>query len=619
MRGGFDHLLIDEVRAHTDIVEVISRYVSLKKAGKYYMGLCPFHLEKTPSFAVSPERQVFHCFGCQTGGDVFAFLMKRENISFPEAVRELAERAGIRIPEAREDPEDSKRRAQKESVLHTLEWATSFFQRALERPEGGRAREYIQGRGVTPDLAQRFRLGFAPAEWDALGTAARKEGIPQETLVAAGLVNLREQGGGQSSGFYDRFRGRLMFPVCDHRGRVLGFGARSIEGVTPEGRDGAPAPKYVNSPETPVYTKGRVWYAMHLAKEAIRVRNQAVVVEGYMDAITCHGHGVSNVIASCGTALTQEQVQALAPLGCEIVVSYDSDSAGTAATLRSLEILRSAGCRVRVAQVPEGKDPDDFVREGGGERFQKVITAAKPVVDYVFDRAVAELGTADPVAKGAVVEKVAPFLWSISNEVEQSSYVSRISEALRVPADSIWAVVKKKATASQNEMERHKNTLRLHTIDRKKSVENLVQDGSRDGVTPAVLKAEESLVRMMLSGVPDEMARSLKPEYFSGSVYGRLARHLLGLMAECGSPEVGRLMDRLEDEELVNAAASLALKEDVQGDKLRVFRDCVLSLKKRRLEALSEMISNCDTQDREQRVDLMREMQGLLSEVKGSA
>jgi len=619
VRGGFDHLLIDEVRAHTDIVEVISRYVNLKRAGKYHMGLCPFHLEKTPSFAVSPERQVFHCFSCQAGGDVFAFLMKRENMTFPEVVRELAEKAGIKIPDAREDPEESKRRAQKEGMLHALEWAASFFQRMLGGPEGAGAREYIRTRGVSPDLATTFRLGFAPDEWDALGTAARKDGIPQESLVSAGLVNPREQGGERSSGFYDRFRGRLMFPVCDHRGRVLGFGARSIEGITRDGRDGAPAPKYVNSPETPVYTKGRVWYAMHLAKETIRGRNQAVVVEGYMDAITCHGAGVRNVIASCGTALTQEQVQALSPIGCEVVVSYDSDSAGTAATLRSLEILKSAGVRVKVAQAPEGKDPDDFVRENGGDRFRELVASAKPVVDYVFDRAVAELGTADPAAKGMVVEKVAPFLWSITNEVEQSSYVSKIAGELRVPADSVWAVVKKKARTSQSEAERHKNAQHLHTIDRKKSVEKLVHDGSRDGVTPAVLKAEETLVRMMLTGVAEEKVRSLKPEYFSGSVFGRLGRHILGIVAESGLPGVGRLIDRLEDDELISAAASLALEEDVPGDKLRVFRDCLVSLKKRRLEALGEMISNCDTQDREQRVDLMREYQSLLSEVKGSA
>jgi DNA primase len=486
VRGGFDHLLIEEVRARTDIVEVVSRYVNLKKSGKYYMGLCPFHLEKTPSFAVSPERRIFHCFGCQAGGDVFAFLMKRENMSFPEAVKELAERAGVKLPEPRESAEDARRRREKEEILRALEWAASFYERMLEEEEGHGAREYIERRGIGPDLARRFRLGYAPDAWDALQAEARSAGIPREALAGAGLICPREQGGG----FYDRFRRRMMFPICDHRGRVLGFGGRLIETATggDGGRDvsGNPPPKYLNSPETSVYTKGRVWYALHLAKQAIRARDQAIIVEGYMDAITCHGAGIENVIASCGTALTQEQVQAVVPFGCEVVVSFDSDSAGTAATLRSLELLKAAGCRVRVAQVPDAKDPDDFVRTYGAEAFREIIGGAEPVVDYVFRRATEELGRSDPAAKGAVVERVAPFIWSISNEVEQSSYVSRISEALAVPAESVWAVVKKRARASQEEIERHKNARQLHTIGGKKSVENLVQDG----LTRAVLKAE---------------------------------------------------------------------------------------------------------------------------------
>ncbi|NPV70455.1 MAG: DNA primase [Firmicutes bacterium] len=616
MRGGFDQLLIEDVRAHTDIVEVISRYVNLRKTGKYYMGLCPFHIEKTPSFAVSPERQVFHCFGCQAGGDVFAFLMKRENVSFPEAVKDLAERAGIRIPDPRESAEESRKRSRREAILRALEWATAYYERVLGSDAGREAREYLERRGVSRELARKFRLGYATESWDALIAAARAEGIAVEDLLAAGLVSPREQG----TGYYSRFRNRVMYPVSDHRGRVLGFGGRLLEtgggtgGVQAGSGPAQPAPKYVNSPETDVYVKGRVWYALYLAKDAVRRKNQAIVVEGYMDAIACHGAGIDNVVASCGTALTQEQIQAIVPLGCEVVVSFDSDSAGTAATLRSLELLKGAGCRVRVAQVPEGKDPDEFVRAAGGEKFLQVVDAALPVVDYIFRKAVEEHGAADPVAKGAVVEKIAPFLWSISNEVEQAAYVSRISEELRVSSESVWAVVRKRARTSQEEVVRHKNALGLHTIDGKKSVENLVQDGS----TPAVQKAEENLVRMMLAGIPDDRLRQISQECFTGSRFGRLARHALALIAEGGAVDLGLLINRLDDEDLVSAAASLAVSGDAVFDE-RIFRDCVFFLKKRRLAALTELIARCDAGNSEQRISLMREMQSLLSEVKGSA
>ena len=563
MRGGFDQQLIEEVRAHTDIVEVISRYVNLRKTGKYYMGLCPFHIEKTPSFAVSPERQVFHCFGCQAGGDAFAFLMKRENITFPEAVRELAQRAGIRIPDPRESVEDSRRRARREAILRALEWATGFYERMLDSDAGREAREYLHRRGVSRDLARRFRLGYAPDDWEALVQAARSEGIAAGDLLGAGLVSEREKGGG----LFDRFRNRVMYPVADHRGRVLGFGGRILD--MGNSQPGQAAPKYVNTPETDVYVKGRAWYALHLARDAIRRKNQVIVVEGYMDAIACHGAGIENVVASCGTALTQEQIQAIVPLGCEVVVSFDSDSAGTAATL--------------------------------------------PVVDYVFRKAAEEFGTDDPAAKGRVVEKVAPFLWSISNEVEQAAYVSRISEELKVSSESVWAVVRKRARTSHDEVARHKNAVGLHTIDGKKSVENLVQDG----LTPAVLKAEENLVKMMLAGIPADRLRQISPECFTGSRFGRVGRHALALARE-GALDLGRLMNRLDDEDLVSVAASLAVSDEVVFDE-RVFRDCVLFLKKRRLAALGELIARCEAGDSEQRIILMKEMQSLLSEVKGSA
>ena len=620
MRGGFSHEVIDEVKARTDIVELVSHYVNLKRTGKYYMGLCPFHMEKTPSFAVSPEKGVYHCFGCNEGGDAISFLMKKEGISFTEALKELADRAGVRLPEPEQGPAAERQKKERDLVLGALEWAARFYEAMLDDEAGGDAREYLRRRGVSDGLMKTFRLGYAPPGWDtlvrAVSSAAGKDVSP-EGFVSAGLIIPRQHG----SGYYDRFRDRIMFPICDSKGRVIGFGGRVLEGKSSEGASSEA--KYVNSPESPVFVKGRNWYAFHLARESIKRKGRAVIVEGYMDAIACHAAGIDNAVASLGTALTTEQAHVLASMGCEIVVCFDSDAAGMAATMRSLEMLRGVCTAVRVAQVPEGKDPDEYVRTRGGEAFQKLIDGALPVVDYVFQRACSEADVGSPTGKGLVVEKVAPFIWGIDNEVERSAYVSRIAKELGVPEDAVWAVAKKRARASTTEAERHKKSRDLHTIDDKKSVENM---GS-DGLTPAVVQAEKRVAQMMLAAGASEAARLkdvVKPEFLSGSQYGRLARRILSVW-EAGLPEdlseetaPNYLLSRLDDEELMKTASSLLLEEEPVGDKPKMLSDCLRALKKRRLHVLSKLISHAGSVSSEERLALMREMQSLLH-VKGSS
>ena len=358
--------LLDEVRARTDLVELISDFLTLKRAGENWKGLCPFHAEKTASFMVNPRKGIFHCFGCGAGGDAFGFLMRQSHLSFPEAVRLLAERAGVTLPQA--GGRGDAQAPQREPLYETLELAAAYYERALwERPEGERARRYLRERGISDDVARRFRLGYAPEGWEHLLQHARGAGVDEGALVQVGLALPRSEG----RGIYDRFRGRLIFPISDLQGRVIAFGGRSL---------GPEEPKYLNSPETPLYVKGQMLYALHLAKQAIREKGRAVVVEGYLDCLTAQQAGFGETVAALGTAFTPAQVTLLKRYTDELITAFDADPAGESATLRGLEVLVASGLRVRVAPLPAGEDPDSLIRKHGPHAFGGALDGAEPLL-----------------------------------------------------------------------------------------------------------------------------------------------------------------------------------------------------------------------------------------------
>ncbi|MEK7363594.1 MAG: DNA primase, partial [candidate division NC10 bacterium] len=310
MAGGFSPQLLEEIRARVDIVDLVGQFVNLKRAGENWKGLCPFHAEKTPSFMVHPKKGIFHCFGCGVGGDAFGFLMRQDRLQFPEAVRVLAERAGVALPTERRTEVDGQR----EALFKTMALACEFYQDALwNRPEGEGARRYLDSRGVAPDMARRFALGYAPEGWDHLLGFMKGRGVTEEQLVQVGLVLPRQTG----SGFYDRFRGRLLFPIKDGQGRVVAFGGRAM---------GTEDPKYLNSPETPLYVKGQTLYALDLAKPQIRERNRALVVEGYVDCLMAHQHGFTETVAALGTAFTASQLGLLRRYCDEVITFFDADA-----------------------------------------------------------------------------------------------------------------------------------------------------------------------------------------------------------------------------------------------------------------------------------------------------
>src|SRR5688572_1815178 len=395
--AAYSTAVLDDIRAAVDIVDLVGRFVNLKKAGVNWKGLCPFHGEKTPSFMVNPKKGIFHCFGCGVGGDAFGFLMRQDKLTFPEAVRALAKQANVALPDDKA-PGDSGR----EELVRAMDLAARFYAEALAKPAGARARTYLEGRGIDPEVARHFRLGYAPEGWDNLREFMRGEHVSEDVLLTAGLVVKRESG----SGVYDRFRGRLMFAIRDLQGRVVAFGGRAF---------GDEQPKYLNSPETPLYTKGNLLYAADVARDSIRAKNRALIVEGYVDCLMAHQYGFTETVAALGTAFTGTQLGVLQRYCDEVITFFDADAAGQKAAERAEQLLEPTsngatwaitrsgsfdapgGFRVKVALLPAGHDPDTFLRAEGAAAFTERIEQARSLLAYALDRVIADPdGAASP-------------------------------------------------------------------------------------------------------------------------------------------------------------------------------------------------------------------------------
>jgi DNA primase len=416
---------IEAIRSRIDVVDLVGRYVSLRQTGRSFKGLCPFHNEKTPSFHVHPERQIFHCFGCDAGGNVFAFLMKHENLSFPEAARVLAAQCGIEIPEDESSGETGLLRRMREATAA----AQSHYRAELVGAGGQVARDYLAGRGIDTATAQRFGIGYAPESWDALARALAAKQIPGDLALRAGLVSERKSGG-----HYDRLRGRVTFPIQDVRGDVVAFGGRALTADQ--------EPKYLNTPESPLFRKREAFYGLPDALEAMRRSGRAIVVEGYFDRIALARAGLGESLATCGTALTPEHARQLRRRTREVVLLFDGDEAGQRAMERSLAILLPEGLRVRAAALPREDDPDSLLRREGPEALVAVIDAATPALEAVIRRAAAK-SHATPWEKSDAVAQVAPLLALVADPVERGEYERQLALAVGVGADAVYASVKR--------------------------------------------------------------------------------------------------------------------------------------------------------------------------------
>ena len=439
--GRINRDVIEEVRASANIVDVVGSYVALRKRGRNYLGLCPFHSEKEPSFTVSNEKQIFHCFGCGASGSVFDFVMRTRNLSFAEAVKDLANRFGIPLAEEKETAQAKKIREMAERLYQVNTLAGRYFHQTLfDRSSGRMAREYLRSRGMGDETIKDFQLGYAPKSWEGLKSFFRKEKVDLKVAAQAGLLVQKSQGDS-----YDRFRNRLMFPIKDMRGRTVGFGGRALDDSMP---------KYLNSPETLIFHKGRTLYGLSTAREACRQNNETLVVEGYFDLLALYNKSIRHVVAPLGTALTLHHVRMLSRLAPQAVLVFDGDEAGMKAALRSLEFFLREKLPVRFLPLPEGMDPDDFINKEGREAFIQLLTEANPLMEVFLEQSLVNYdGSVEGRLK--VVRTVAPMLRLLDSPTVQESYLRILDQRLGVSEEVLRAELaltgprRKSAVASQ--------------------------------------------------------------------------------------------------------------------------------------------------------------------------
>jgi DNA primase len=470
----------EQVKQQADIVRVIGEYVRLKKTGQNFTGLCPFHQEKSPSFAVHPVRQIYHCFGCGVGGDVFKFVMEVDKCSFPDAIRTVAEKCGIPIPRPRErSPEERQENQQRAGLVEMHREAAVFFARQLhESGEGKVAAAYLEDRGMDRAAVTRFGLGFAPSTGDAL-LRQLKPKYSEKLLEASGLLSRDTSGR-----FYDRFRRRIIFPIANEAGKVIAFGARAM---------GDEQPKYLNSPETPIYSKSNVLYHLDRAKEGLRQNDFAILVEGYMDAIAVARAGLTNVVASCGTSLAVPQIKLLGRFTRRVIVNYDPDTAGQAATERSLVLLLEKEFDVRVLALPGGADPDKFLKEQGTEAYKKLLSQAPPYLDYLITRA-RQMDRSTASGKVAALNYLMPYVQRLPDRLLRSEWATRIASELRVDEPVL------------------REALRRAAIERRSEVKP-----KTELLSPAVKPAERQLIRMLIEA--DEFRVRLAEEIITSDLH----------------------------------------------------------------------------------------------------
>jgi DNA primase len=421
----YPQTFIDDLKRQADIVRVVQDYVPLKKKGANWMACCPFHKEKTPSFSVSPAKEIFYCFGCHKGGSVFNFVMEIERVAFPEAIKIVADKVGMPLPKMVDDSRFEARRQESDLIIQLNSWALDWWEQQLESSKEGRiARDYLKERELAEETQKTFRLGYAPDSWDALTSYLRQKGATQEQIDRSGLVAKKED----SNRSYDRFRGRLMFPVFDAQGRPIAFGGRTLKNEDA---------KYINSPETAAYVKGRNLFGLNLTRDEIRRQGFAILVEGFLDLIVPYQFGVRNVVASLGTALTGDQVKLLSRFARKVVVNYDGDRPGIQAAKKSIEILLAEDLEVKVLVLPDNADPDEYIRKFGVTEYQRQRAQAQPHIQFVIESALRDRNLHRPAEKAEAVEEVLPYIRAVKSRIQKREYFDMAMDALGIDRENV--------------------------------------------------------------------------------------------------------------------------------------------------------------------------------------
>ncbi|MDD3088843.1 MAG: DNA primase [Candidatus Omnitrophica bacterium] len=543
--GAIPQEIIDRILERVDIVEVISEYVQLKRAGRSHKACCPFHNEKTASFVVSPDKQIYHCFGCGVGGNVLNFVMKYENLEFPDAVRKLALRAGVEIPVERGRQGEGPSLYSRIHEINKL--AAAFFQNNLRSEKGRGALEYLRSRGIENQTLSDFRIGYALDDWEALRKYLESRKVPADMVRKAGLSVESDKGRND----YDRFRNRVIFPIFDDRDNIVAFGGRVMDKALP---------KYIDSPETPVYSKSNVLYGLNFSKRGIREKGYAILVEGYMDVVIPFQQGVKNVVATSGTALTPRQADILKRQASTAVLIFDADQAGEAASLRGLDILVEKGMGVRIAALPKGEDPDTFVRKFGREAFEEVAEKAKDLLDYKLELLLKKFG---PRSVGTICDEMLPTISRVENAVVRSDYLTRLAEKLGIHEASL-----------RYEIGKVKPDYSYHYASEVRT----------EGSARNYRSSEVHLLGMAITGRKyfEKLDRELGLGMFKDPAVKRVMRSV-GEMYAAGNGDINasKLSSRLEGDEQAKQVFMEGLaKADITEEKDRVLEDCILRVRK---------------------------------------
>ena len=517
--------LIEEIRSSNDIVDVISQYVILKRSGRNFFGLCPFHKEKSPSFSVSPDKQIFHCFGCGVGGNVMHFVSKIENLNFVETLELLANRANITLPTLDNSYQDNKKAMLKSKVYEINEIAAKFYHENLYKPTSKPAQEYIKKRRLDNRTLKSFLIGYS-GNFDELYNLLKQKGFTEEQILASSLVNKTDNGK-----FIDRFRKRLMIPIQDTSGKFIAFGGRVLDDSKP---------KYINSPENIVYSKGRNLFGLNIAKKGDT--KKLIIVEGYMDAISLYQRGITNVVASLGTALTEQQGRLLRKNSEQVIIGYDADGAGQAATLRGLEILQNMGCDIRVLQIYGAKDPDEFVIKYGPERFQKCVDSAISLVEFKVKILKQNLNIENVNDKIKFLNEIAKILSKVDNSMEKEIYIDKISKEYGISKEAIYGEVNKLVYKKDNDKKVLEST----------QIKNLLRKENTEKIDESIIKREKMVIYILVN-YPQESYEKIKDTILVDNIKAEINKKIISKIYELyAQGKTSNILDSFDDEEAIN-------------------------------------------------------------------
>ena len=566
--------ILEEVRDTNDIVEVISQYVHLKRSGRNYFGLCPFHNEKSPSFSVSPDKQIFHCFGCGVGGNVITFISKIEGIGFKEAIETLADRANIKLPTI-ENNLDSKKEELKSKVYKVNAFSAEYYHKRLYQKESKIGQEYIKKRKLNNETLESYKIGFS-GNFDELYNELKKQGFGEEEILESGLVNKNDKGM-----YIDRYRNRIMIPIFDERGRVIAFGGRVLDDSKP---------KYINSPENIVYSKGRHLFGLNVAKKGDT--KKLLIVEGYMDAISLHQRGITNVVASLGTALTQSQGWLLRKNAEQVILGFDSDGAGQTAIIRAMEVMQNMGCDMRVLQMTGAKDPDEYVIKYGSANFQKLMDNAISLIEFKVKVLKQNLNLDNAADKIKFLNEIANLISKIDNTMEREIYIEKIAKGYNISKEAIFAQVNKLKYSGNQDKKILEKTYKVRS--------NNKFNENEEKISEELKKRENTIISILINNPQNynKIKENIKPEEFKYQINRKIVEELYKEL-EKENYNVMSVLDHFEDEEIQNHLTSIMAEDYGIEDNDKAIEDIFIKYEREKLEKRRDEILKQESQEQD--------------------